>query len=333
MESVWKEQKGPNYVLFEVIKTHPDLQSQHISEIMSWAKLKGQLHPMELAHLLSNMKGVSEKVSNIISQKYTLALQIESQRPNADIQMTSLLQPMHPNQQMGPMPPGVPPMYPQQQQQTQPVMIQTPYGPQPVYPQYPQQQYYGQQMPQYFQPPNPQTEELKKVIARQDDMIADLQAARERDRTEDQKRRDQELLDAKLRKISEDGERQMNSLLDEIRGIREEKDEKRARNASDEMLARLESMHADVRERLRDVETRYAGDTGSPALRVELAKLNKQTEILGKGMANFHETVKTGISTWAESNKPSPLEGKNIAENQFSEADLKKLEKELKKTP
>ena len=339
-ESVWKEQKGPNAVLFEVVKTYPDLQPQHIAELMSWAKMKGQLHPMEVNHLLSNMKGVSDKVANLLAQKYTLALQIESNKPNADIQMVSLLSPMAPGQQMGQMPSGVPPMQQQQALPPQQTIIQTPYGPATVFqpqPQYPNM--YGQQPSpygqQFYQPPqqNSHDDEFKRIIAKQSEMIENLQYQRQKDKEDDEKRRDQEILEARLRKIDEEGNIRMEKMLEEIRALRDEKDDKRSASAKDEMLMKLESMHADVRDRLRDVESRYSNDSGSPALRVELAKLNKQSDILTKSMTNFHDTVKTGMSHWAESQKPSPLEGRNIAENQLSDADLKKLEKELKKGP
>jgi len=91
-EGVWKEGADANRILEQVLQSNPDIAPKHVREIMSWAELRGQLHPMEVAHLLNNMKGISSQTANIVSQKYAFALQKAATEGKAQISI-GLIQP------------------------------------------------------------------------------------------------------------------------------------------------------------------------------------------------------------------------------------------------
>jgi len=62
-------------ILDEVLVGHPDVPDRARDEVLSWAKLKGGLHPMELPYILGSMRGISSTTANIVATKYSLALQ------------------------------------------------------------------------------------------------------------------------------------------------------------------------------------------------------------------------------------------------------------------
>jgi len=85
---IYKEMPEPSSILREVLANFPGLQEDVTTEIMSWADMKGVLHPMEVGHLLSQMAGVPKGAVSIIPQKYQLAMQKAAAEGNADLQMT-----------------------------------------------------------------------------------------------------------------------------------------------------------------------------------------------------------------------------------------------------
>jgi len=74
-KSLYKTETDYNSILSEILDSHPDINDPQASEVMDWAKRKGQLHPTEVAQILSNLKNVNKQTANIVSQKYALALQ------------------------------------------------------------------------------------------------------------------------------------------------------------------------------------------------------------------------------------------------------------------
>lgn len=142
---------------------------------------------------------------------------------------------------------------------------------------------------------------------------------------------EQDKLDEKFDQIDIQAKQREDRLLEEIRNLRDEKDSNRSRSDKDEFIARVESMSSGIHERIRDIEGRMSDAGGDPALRVELAKLNKQSEVLTKTLANGHDTFKTAMQTYVEMNKESPVAAAQLPAQQFTAEELAKMEKQLKK--
>ena len=120
-EGVWKEGADANRILEQVLESNPDVPSKQVKELMSWAELRGQLHPMEVAHLLNNMKGISSQTANIVSQKYAFALQKAATEGKAQISIGLLQSPLvqqlqgqYPMAGAWPTQPGMGPQQPEQ---------------------------------------------------------------------------------------------------------------------------------------------------------------------------------------------------------------------------
>jgi len=163
-ETVYKTEPDPNSILDEILTKHPDVPAKVKDEIMDWAKMKGMLHPQEVAWLLSNMKGLANNTANIIAQKYALAVQKAQAEGKTNFTAPMFAGQMPGQTQQGGFGFGFPPGYgapmgpsgSQQQQQQQPVIGPTgspypwPYGP-----------YYGQ--PQAGQPQQP-SQDVRSVV-------------------------------------------------------------------------------------------------------------------------------------------------------------------------
>lgn len=73
--SPYKGETDVTEVLSSVLEGHPDIPEKVREEVLRVSDLKGGLHPMELPYVLSSMKGIASNTANIVSWKYSLALQ------------------------------------------------------------------------------------------------------------------------------------------------------------------------------------------------------------------------------------------------------------------
>jgi len=74
-EELYETEPDMNKKLKEVLTTHPGIGEEQASEVMWWARHRGELQPTEVYNLLSNLKGVSNQTATLASQKYAAVLQ------------------------------------------------------------------------------------------------------------------------------------------------------------------------------------------------------------------------------------------------------------------
>lgn len=86
-KSVYRSMPEPSNILKKILESYPGMKEGVVKEIMSWAEMKGILHPMEVGMLLKGMADVPKGAAEIIPQKYTLALNKAATEGQAEIQM------------------------------------------------------------------------------------------------------------------------------------------------------------------------------------------------------------------------------------------------------
>lgn len=165
-ESLYLEEQDPNALLKSLLTKHPGVGEKIVDEVMDWAVLYGQIQPLQLPYLLTSL-GVKQTTANIISMKYSLALQ-KSQANQPMFQFQGMM-PQGPAQGMGwgAMPGmGMPQNY---QSQPQPQHIWTPMGP-------------------MLPPSRPEGERDSKFVTKEDlqKMMDDMKKKSEMDELKDQ---------------------------------------------------------------------------------------------------------------------------------------------------
>lgn len=184
-EEIWKTAPDANAILKHILESHPDVNDKQKEEIISWAELKGTLHPLELGHLLQNMRGVGSATANIIAQKYGVALQKAASEGSAEVQM--LLTTWQQQGQQTPFPPGVyPGVTPTPRPPTVPQPAPFQQTPQPYVPStYPPAQYPPAQPVMTYTPPTPpaqpQRETKEEKVTKEDIMKIVNEAVRAKD--------------------------------------------------------------------------------------------------------------------------------------------------------
>jgi hypothetical protein len=161
-------------ILRSILTKYPGIPGGVVDEILDWEEQQGSpLHPAQVAHLLNQMANVPKGASEIIPQKYALAMQKAAQQGNADVQMTVAGWQQYGTQQTGGNPltmmPGQMFQQPGNQTGMPPMQYGVPYQMQ-GYPNYPPGQMYPgyqygpynvqnqQPPPQEGKQPDPETE-------------------------------------------------------------------------------------------------------------------------------------------------------------------------------